>query len=32
MESEKRAYIMDIKEAMRQRMEQRGIGIPGQGK
>ena len=32
MEPEKRAYIMEIKEAMRQRMEQRGIGIPGQGK
>ncbi len=27
MEPEKRAYIMELKEALRQRMEQRGIKI-----
>jgi hypothetical protein len=32
MEPEKRALILELKEAMRQRMEQRGIEISGQGK
>jgi len=32
MEPEKRAYIMELKEALRERMEQRGIETPGQGK
>jgi len=32
MEPEKRAYIMELKEALRQRMEQRGIEISGQRK
>ncbi len=32
MDPEKRAYIMELKEALTARMEQRGIEIPGQGK
>jgi hypothetical protein len=32
MEPEARAHVLELKEALTRRMEQRGIAIPGQGK